>query len=145
MTSNLRWQPKNLLLVSIAAGLIATAGCGGSPSMVPVSGTITLNGKPLKGAQVTFTPVPEPGSPEIGLSSHGETDDSGKFTLSTIDGQTGAVAGKHKVILSTLEATADETGKVKITRPELVPKKYIDTPPIFEVPAAGTDEAKIEL
>ena len=113
--------------------------------MGPVGGTVTLNGKALAGAAVTFTPIPAPGEEPIGLSSHGETDDQGRFTLATIDGREGAVVGKHKVYVSTAKSTVDENGKVTQTRPELVPKKYVDTPPVVEVPAGGSDSLVVEL
>jgi len=55
--------------------LLALAGCGGaSYQVVPVSGKVTLNGKPLAKAHVTFAPIggldKETGSP-----AHGQTDE----------------------------------------------------------------------
>ena len=40
--------------------LVLGPGCG-SGKFAPVSGTVTLNGKPLAGALVIFSPVAKPG------------------------------------------------------------------------------------
>src|SRR5262249_15423097 len=52
--------------------LIALQGCGGR-TYAPVSGTVTLDGKPLAKAVVTFIPLPEPGSKDAGDSASGKT------------------------------------------------------------------------
>ena len=61
--------------------------------VVPVSGTLTYKGKPVTNAFINF--VPESGRPSMG-----ETDQSGRFTL-TYDPQTkGAQVGKHRVFVT---------------------------------------------
>jgi hypothetical protein len=70
--------------------LLALAGCGGGAGVVPVSGTLTYKGQPVKNAYVDFTP-------ENGRPSWGLTDDQGKFTLEYDAKNKGAVPGKHKV------------------------------------------------
>jgi len=51
--------------------VVPLAGCGGKPAgypdTAPVNGTITLDGAPLEGASVSFSPVD-------GRSSSGKTD-----------------------------------------------------------------------
>lgn len=90
---------RSLLLPSLAVGCFLLTGCGGS-GVVAVSGTLTYKGKPVTNAFVNF--VPADGS----RPSMGETDASGKFTL-TYDPQTkGAKPGKHKVFV-THNAAAD--------------------------------------
>lgn len=77
-------------------GMLAIlAGCGGAsgPELHPVSGTVTIGGKPAPGISVTF-------SADSGPSSAGRTDEAGKYTLATATGQAGAVAGQYKVVLS---------------------------------------------
>lgn len=75
------------------------AGCGGS-GIVAVSGKLTFKGKPVTNAFVNFVPA------DGGRPSMGETDASGKFTL-TYDPQTkGVRTGKHKVFV-TYNAVAD--------------------------------------
>jgi len=86
-----------------AIGLLALTltGCGdGGPSLNAVTGTVTKGGEPLKGISVTFSPV------EAGPSSGGITNDEGKFVLLCQSGKAGAVAGKHKVVLS-MAASSD--------------------------------------
>lgn len=69
-------------------------GCGESgPSLGKVTGKVTLDGKPLPNAIVSF--VPEDGR----RSSSAMTNDQGVYTLAYID-QAGAVIGKHKVSIT---------------------------------------------
>ena len=85
------------LLFMLSCFLIATLGCG-KYSLSPVSGTITLDGKPLADATVTFTPAERgANSPQ----SSGKTDKSGKYSLNLVEDETtGAVMGKHHVIIA---------------------------------------------
>src|SRR6516162_4504247 len=77
--------------------LLLPAGCGKS-NYAPVSGRITMNGKPLANAAVVFSPIPDIGSSSAGPGSGATTDADGRYTL-LITGTTtrGAVIGKHKV------------------------------------------------
>ena len=81
----------------------AFAGCGGSGDEIEVaevSGVVTLDGKPLPNAIVTF--VPKAGGP----SGVGKTDAEGKYQLATVD-ELGAVLGEHMVsIVCVPEPTA---------------------------------------
>jgi hypothetical protein len=70
-----------------------TSGCGDGPYLVPVSGTVTLDGAPLADAGVMFSPV------EPGPSASGTTDAQGKFELMTINDM-GAVIGEHQVAVT---------------------------------------------
>jgi hypothetical protein len=67
--------------------------------LAEVSGTVTLDGKPLSGVTVTFYPVAEKSDAQA-AHSIGTTDASGAYTLSTADGRKGAVVGKHKVVVN---------------------------------------------
>jgi hypothetical protein len=76
-----------------AAPLFITTffGCGdGGPTIVPVSGVLTHNGKPVANATIFFEP--EPGRP-----STGSTDEEGRFTLVYDAQHDGAIVGKHRV------------------------------------------------
>lgn len=85
--------------------LFAVLGCGPSapqlPDLVPVSGTVTYDGKPLDNASVTFSPMD---GGKAGYGASGFTDASGKYTVETAagDGKTkpGAVPGKYGVKIS---------------------------------------------
>ena len=80
-------------------GLIL-AGCIGSdpsaPKLVPVTGAVTLDGKPLAGAEVGFVPTGD----TKGFGSVGKTDGEGKYKLTSARGGEGAVAGNYKVVIS---------------------------------------------
>ena len=77
-------------------------GCGDAPpafKLVPVHGTVTLDGKPLADAQVQFfkqgdIPVGYPGA-------GGKTDAQGKYEVFTGTGK-GAIPGSYKVTVSKL-------------------------------------------
>ena len=82
----------------ILVGLVAVVGgCnkGGGVSVLPASGTVNLDGKPLEGATVTFLPAGG-GSPASGL-----TDAQGAFQLNTAGAsEAGATVGSYKVSVS---------------------------------------------
>jgi len=87
------------LLVFFTAGL---SGCGGTtvaeslPETAPVSGVVTLNGKPIMSATVTFVPM----GATKGVECVGVTDDSGKYKLQQIRGAEGAPAGEYRVVIN---------------------------------------------
>jgi predicted small lipoprotein YifL len=74
--------------------LTSLAGCGGGvankgPSLVPVEGTITMDGKPLAEASLMFGTG----------SAMGETDASGHYELKAQGGKKGCPAGEFKVVV----------------------------------------------
>lgn len=79
--------------VAIALIVVAIAGCGkSSPKLHPATGTVTLDGKPLADATVSFVPA-------AGAPSDGKTDSAGKYTIMT-NGLPGMPAGACKVAVS---------------------------------------------
>lgn len=74
------------------------SGCGGgggdAPDRVPVSGTVTYNGQPVAGVQVTFHPGEDSQIPRKGA---GTTDDAGFYRLTTINTDDGAIPGEYTV------------------------------------------------
>jgi hypothetical protein len=88
-----------VILVGLG-GLVVLDGCGRRlPSVVPVQGTVLLDGKPLPKASVTFIPQLDRFGAES--NSMAETDEEGRFTLTcTYKGQPGAVVGKHVVVVT---------------------------------------------
>lgn len=68
--------------------ILAMAGCGGAAAVqtADISGTVTLDGKPLAGVDVIFF------HEESGFSGVGRTDSQGKYTLAQ-----GAAVGNNKV------------------------------------------------
>jgi hypothetical protein len=86
---------KHLLTATILT-VSAFVGCGGGVQQTPVTGTVTLNGKEVADAVVTF--VPDAG----GTIAVGSTDSSGKYQLGTTDGP-GAIPGAYSVKIKSRE------------------------------------------
>lgn len=86
-------------------GLLCTAsltGCNRGPQFGEVSGTVTLNGKPLSDLEVVFMPDPEVGT--SGPASSAYTNEKGEYQLVTAKGQRGAIVGTHRVCIRDLAA-----------------------------------------
>ena len=78
-----------------AAGLLV--GCGDSgPKLAPVSGIVTLNGKPLEGAVVTFEPD---ASVKDGIPANDVTGPDGNYRAFT-KGRVGVMPGKYHVVVT---------------------------------------------
>jgi hypothetical protein len=120
---------------ALAAALFALTGCGDSgPKVVPVSGTVTIDGKPLAYGFVQVMPADwRPATGKIGPD--------GRFTLTTMKEGDGCVAGTHPVAILASESLSPETTKWH------APKKYADAVESkLTVTVSGpTDDLKIEL
>ncbi len=70
--------PTRLTGIAVLVSLCALAGCGGSsdPNLVHVSGTVTVDGKPLQLGMIVFEPDPAKGN--RGQQGHADIKD-GKF------------------------------------------------------------------
>jgi hypothetical protein len=132
---------RTLLMLPLACAFLA--GC--SSTTPPVSGRITLNGKALAKASVTFAPVATKGEMEPGPSSAAITDEDGRYTLRLI-GQSGkgAMIGKHKVMIALQEEV--DTSDDKPVKLKQLPLKFNGQTTLeFDVPAGGTDKADFNL
>ena len=98
--------------------VVFVAGCGSSGQQLgAVTGTVTLDGKPVPGALVTFISK-EPG----GTSSYGRTDANGKYRLEFTTDQFGAMVGGHDVtIVTTRVSKEDESDTGMVVKTEFVP------------------------
>lgn len=93
--------PQHVLVVLAVLLAVAASGCG-STKFAPVSGRVTLNGQPVEGIFVYFSPVPGKDPMNVGLPSHGKTSSDGRFNLLVMDAQRergGALIGTHTVTL----------------------------------------------
>jgi hypothetical protein len=122
-------------------------GCGG-PHLAPVTGRVTLDGKPLADATVGFYPI----GGDAAHTSSGRTNSNGEFTLTTVaDNRAGAVVGKYRVSITVepdltgSDLPANKTGKG--TRPPKLPARYQgeDSELTCEVPSGGKKDADFEL
>jgi hypothetical protein len=112
---------RNLLL---AAALLASAGCGESGdgyARQPVTGTVTLGGRPLASGMITFSPQATPEPVATALIR------DGAYSLSRAEGP---VAGPHRISIWAREATGkqikdpfDPEGVVEEVV-EVVPPRY---------------------
>ena len=103
-----------LPLIGLIVLVFAAAGCNSQRTPVPVSGTVTLDGKPVEGATVTFHAV---GNDKEGRPASGQTDKSGTFHLKT-GNEHGARPGDYKVVII----------KNDLTVPKLNVPSFPDTP-----------------
>lgn len=109
---------------------LSVSGCGPSsdqPQLGLVTGTITLDGKPLYGVSVVF-------APEKGRPARGRTDLNGKYELTYIHETKGTKVGPNRVEIATNEedlqdeeeqATAGENTGPAVVREKLrIPARY---------------------
>ena len=99
-----------LLFVAIAI----TAGCS-KAGLGPISGTVTLDGKPLADVEVMFSPQAVEGNSNPGVYSYCKTDSEGKYDLKTRYGKRGAVIGTSQVTIQ-----YPDEGDIEETRDELL-------------------------
>jgi hypothetical protein len=120
--------------------LLALAGCGKPSRSVPAGGRVMLDGQPIAGAAVLFSPVAG------GVPGRATTAEDGSFTLSTFDIGDGALVGVHRVGISKMDVTgfvATEdglSGKLdgrQIQVRALIPERYMN-------PATSGLEAEVK-
>ncbi|NNJ24279.1 hypothetical protein [Alienimonas chondri] len=147
MLANVRFS------LAVALPLLAI-GCGGSDQRdtAPVRGTVTFDGEPVSGGQLSFAPTRAGGDAEPGKAGAATIDADGGFFVSTYAPEDGAVVGTHAVsyIAPPAEAPRSETtssGEPGVAAPPptrspyegLVPKtKQVTVEP-------GGNEFRIEL
>ncbi len=99
--------------------MVGPMGCSNSRSdLARVSGVVTLDGQPLPSATLVFQPEAN------GPASFGITDETGRYTMLYKPGVFGAVAGRHKVKITTFqEGDRDADPPIKKS-PERLPDRY---------------------
>ena len=105
---------------SFSVVMSVVVGCNHGPKMVPVTGTVRLNGRPLEFGVITF-------QPPAGQPAQGDIQSDGTFALSTYKVNDGAVVGKHKVRIACYETqrpgTVKGPGEQSLGK-LLIPEKY---------------------
>lgn len=125
-------------------GLLGAAllmGCSGGERLTPVSGKITLGGKPLSSGGISFQPDFAKGN----KSNHVPTGPiiKGEYELSTA-GRKGAPAGKYKVVVFASETHAPGKKNSMELPKSLVNVRYnssSQTPLAVEVKSDSTEAA----
>jgi hypothetical protein len=130
----------------ILCGLIAVVvGCGGDGlETVRVTGTVTIDGKPLTQGTVSFTP-------EKGRGATGQIASDGSFTLTTYKKGDGVVLGRHKVAVVAIDRQgakpySEESDDLELKW--LIPQRYgnpYTSGLTFEVKAGEDNVATLEL
>ena len=144
---------------ALIGGLFAM-GCGGGSAprfepannVVPVSGLLTYQGKPLPYFQLTF--MSKDGSTH---TAGGRTDASGNFILGTNIPGDGASVGKYLIGAVFVGAPEEDNSASKVfsSEPEVLPKPTIQIPTKYnnpktsfvevDVPAGGLVNYKLDL
>ncbi|MFN6105960.1 MAG: carboxypeptidase-like regulatory domain-containing protein [Planctomycetaceae bacterium] len=106
-----------LFLTRLSAVLLLVmgfVGCGSGnsgPTLYPVVGTVTYQGKPLAGARITFIPEKE------GAIAIASSDSSGKFTMKS-GADAGVASGPCKVTVALMDSSAGGGGLAIDMKPE---------------------------
>src|SRR5262245_42131593 len=145
-------------LAALSAILLAAGCAGGEFKVAPVSGTVTMDDKPLPRVYVNFQPVGSTDNPNPGPGSYAVTDDQGRYTLKLVEGgKPGAVVGRHKVSITRQFAedvrggpdtgTPDgPTSAPRIGSVKQIPARYNSPTTLdFAVQPGGTDKADFAL
>lgn len=112
------FKSKTRVPTIVAIALLLLAGCGGHDlETARVTGTITLDGKPLPHGTITFTP-------KKGRSAIGTIQADGSFTLSTYEKVKGdgAIIGMHRVAVICEEEVAQEKSPSQGLDANLLPR-----------------------
>jgi hypothetical protein len=129
----------SVLLIVWAALL---GGCNqGGPTVVPVSGVLTRNGKPVPNLEVYFMPTQ-------GRNSVGWADENGRFKLGYTPDQDGALVGTHTVfvVFNPPQTTSERLQAPAEMRPILEKYGTMDVSPLrVEIKKAVSDlEIKLD-
>ena len=118
--------------------LFLLAGCGeDGPALTDVSGTVTLDGKPVPNATVMFVPSAEGGSP-----SYGVTDAQGNYTLMFTRDKEGAMPGRHTVEITTEKLSKQDIEDMRANGEEVAEAEYVEIPSKYREPGALSAEVK---
>ncbi len=117
------WNRFSCMLIVVGISMFFQVGCGGrgdQPELGQVTGTITLDGKPLSGIAVVF-------QPDSGRPARGMTDGEGKYELTYIRQTKGTKVGPNRV-----EIAPSEDGEA-----EEVDSAGEETKPVQKRPRSG--------
>jgi hypothetical protein len=139
-------------LLAGAAALPTVAACRPSgPPVQMVQGVVTLDGRPIEGVAVTFTPVVAGGS---GIEAFGNTGADGSYTLSAFRGAkpgSGTLIGEYVVTCAKVTGGGDpaevppprpdapDTEVEKWRREEAQRRRTMRAPLVYVVPQAYGD------
>lgn len=118
-----------LLLVGLT---LFSAGCGGKKTtldVVPVAGTVTLDGTPLADADITASPT----GTTAGQGGGGRSSATGEFQLNHFRGEAGLPPGDYSITVSlrknpdgSVPPPNDPTPPIESQAKETLPARYSD-------------------
>ena len=114
-------------------------GCGDSgkrPPTAKAGGTITVNGQPVEGANVYFSPR------SGGRAAYGVTDRRGRFQLSTTPTVSGALPGTYGVGIAKQRSEAGAAKDAR--RASIAPKLANELPDRYREPAKSGLTAEVK-
>jgi hypothetical protein len=129
------------IVTSLMLASVGLVGCGDS-SLVPVEGTITLDGRPLVGATIALEHVDREVEKRVFA---GDTDGSGHYVISPVEsGSTGVPPGEYRIVIRSVKAPpgADEMTELP---PEPVPSAYRNGTKTLVIPAEGITNADVAI
>jgi hypothetical protein len=106
------------VVVVLSLCCLLMAGCGKKVALLPVAGTVTLNGQPLSKGRVTFMPDLAQGN--LAQSAATGRIERGSYQMLTFE-QLGAPPGRYKVII---ENAFLENDPPLPTKKSAIPSKY---------------------
>jgi hypothetical protein len=119
----------------------SVAGCGG-PKLVPVEGTVALDGKPLAGATIALELVG--GEKGFRLFS-GETDSSGRYVIKPFETRrVGALPGEYHVIIKSVKFPPD-ANEMTVLPKDPVPVEFQNGSKMLTVPEDGIENADFKM
>lgn len=131
-----------VLPLLVGSLLVVFSGCRGDRLEALVTGTISLDGKPIGPGIATFVPVDGSRNPGIG-----DINPDGSYTVRTSRTQ-GMLAGEYKVAVQVYQQPNLKPGERAMTRPNLVhPDKYAspDTSGLKYTIERGRNTINLEL
>lgn len=134
---------RNLFVSAILVSACVLPGCGSSgPELGEVGGTVTLDGKPLPMAYVTFRRQDGSGRPSMGC-----TDQDGHYELGYSRVREGSLLGDFTVSISTFrdQPDVDTEGNPIPASPETVPARYNVQSELTAKVESGSQEINFDL
>ena len=118
----------NSRLCLVLAIVPLSAGCGGEPNLISVTGTVKIDGRPAEGVQVSFWPADAAGQNSQFRFALGMTARDGRFDLRSVS-EKGIEAGDYKVTFSRSVAggkVVTDLKKKKDNSRQVLPERYTD-------------------
>jgi hypothetical protein len=128
---------ETLLTLALTVGVTSLAGCGSAgdqPELGQVTGTITLDGQPLKGIAVVFYP-------DNGRPARGSTNAEGKYELRYIRDTKGTKIGHNRVEVAPNEEGEDDFPDAQGEEATVKPKAKGGKP---QIPARYNSKSELE-